>query len=60
MRGYRPCHILEASIGVELPCHHENGNRADPFAVVRVTSPLFSVFNRKIWDIRLVIEDPVD
>ena len=31
-------HILEASVGDELPCHHENGNRADPFAVMRVTS----------------------
>ena len=33
-------HILEASVGDELPCHHENGNHADPFAVVRVTLPL--------------------
>ena len=33
-------HILEASVGDELPYHHENGNHADPFAVVRVTLPL--------------------
>ena len=36
-------HILEASVGDER--HHENGNRTDPFGVVRVTLPLFSVFN---------------
>ena len=53
-------HILEASVGDELPCHHEKGNRADPFAVVRVTSPLFSVFNHNMWDVQLVIEDPVN
>ena len=34
-------HLLEASVGDELLySHHENGNRADPFAVVRVTLPL--------------------
>ncbi len=26
--------IWEASVGEELPCHRENGNHADPFAVV--------------------------
>ena len=53
-------HILEASVGNELLCHHENGNHADSFAVVRVASPLFSVFNHNMRDIQLVIEDPVD
>ena len=33
---------------------------ADPFAVVRITLPLFSVFNHNMRDVRLVIEDPVD
>ncbi len=35
MRGYHVYKdIWEASVGEELPCQRENGNHADPFAVV--------------------------
>ena len=30
--------IWEASVGEELPCQRESGNRADPFAVAVVRS----------------------
>ena len=34
VRGYHIYKdIWEASVGEELPCQHESGNRADPFAV---------------------------
>ena len=37
VRGYHVYKdIWEASIGEELPCKRENGNRADPFAVAAV------------------------
>ena len=39
MRGY---HVhMEASVGEELPCQHQNSNRADPFAAMRVTDFAF-------------------
>ncbi len=35
VRGYHVYKdIWEASVGEELPCQRENGNHADPFAVV--------------------------
>ncbi len=35
VRGYHIYKdIWEASVGEELPCKRENGNHADPFAVV--------------------------
>ena len=39
MRGYHVYKdIWTASVGEELPCQRENGNPADPFAVVVVKS----------------------
>ena len=54
--------MWEANVGEELTCYRENGNRIDPFAVARVTDPVF----RRLGPIRsqreglLVIEDPVN
>ena len=37
VRGYHVYKdIWEASVGKELPCQRENGNRADPYAVAIV------------------------
>ena len=39
VRGYHIYKdIWEASVGEELPCQRESGNRADPFAVAVVRS----------------------